>query len=544
LFSYHSREETTALLPEIMAAAAAAQPPPVQVASLELALCLAAILLRACVALHGYSGEASPPMFGDYEAQRHWMEVTVNLPPSSWYVDGPDNDLQYWGLDYPPLSAYFSWAIGRLAALWHPQLVVLHSSRGHESPASRAFMRRSVLLTDVLVFFPAAIALAGRAGAGSARPRTLALVLLCPALILVDHGHFQYNCASLGLAAWAFLAATSDWPVACCVAFSLSLNFKQMGLYLAPAVFCYLMAGVVRRPTRAAAGRSFAALGLATSLTFAACWAAFLPGGAPGILAVLSRVFPTSRGLYEDKVASVWCTLALLPPLKLKARLPGPALVRLTAGCTLCALVPPCALLLRRPSRSAFAACAAACGLAFFLLSFQVHEKHILLPLLPAGMLAPRHPRLFGWFSLVATFSMFPLLARDGLRLAYAVCQLGYAAMAHAIPAEADSPASRPGAAPAWLVAVSRRLHALSLAGMVGLHLAEATLAPPRRYPDIHAVAFSAYACAHFVGAYLLLVWWMWRGADGEVEHTPLDGGEEGGWGAGGAVAGRKEKRG
>lgn len=527
-------------------AAAAGQPSLAQGTSLELAVCLAAFLLRACVSLHGYSGEASPPMFGDYEAQRHWMEVTINLPPSAWYVDGPDNDLQYWGLDYPPLSAYFSWAVGHLAALCHPQLVALHSSRGHESPASRAFMRRSVLLTDAVVFFPAAVALARRSApaAGRARPRALALVLLCPAFVLVDHGHFQYNCASLGLAAWAFWAAVSGWPAACCVAFSLSLNFKQMGLYLSPAVFCYLMAGVVRRPTHAAAARSFATLGLATTLTFAACWAAFLPGGVSGVLAVLSRVFPTSRGLYEDKVASVWCTIALLPPLKLKAQLAAPALVRLTAGCTLCALAPPCVLLLRRPSRAAFAACAAACGLAFFLLSFQVHEKHILLPLLPAGLLAPRHPRLFSWFSLLATFSLFPLLARDGLRLAYAVCQVGYAALAHSLAPslEREPPPSRPAAAPAWMLALGRQLHSLSLAGMAGLHLAEATLAPPRRYPDIHAVAFSAYSCAHFVGAYALLVWWLSWGADGEVEHTPLGGSEEGAAAAG--EVGRKEKRG
>ena len=72
----------------------------------------AAVLVRACVALHGYSDEGVPPMFGDFEAQRHWMEVTVNLAPRAWYVHGPDNDLQYWGLDYPPVSAYLSWAIG------------------------------------------------------------------------------------------------------------------------------------------------------------------------------------------------------------------------------------------------------------------------------------------------------------------------------------------------------------------------------------------------------------------------------------------------
>jgi len=25
-------------------------------------------------------------MFGDYEAQRHWMEITYNLPVEQWFV--------------------------------------------------------------------------------------------------------------------------------------------------------------------------------------------------------------------------------------------------------------------------------------------------------------------------------------------------------------------------------------------------------------------------------------------------------------------------
>ena len=56
-------------------------------------------------------------MYGDFEAQRHWMEITVNLPISDWYFNTTDNDLLYWGLDYPPLTAYFSWGWGKLYAL-------------------------------------------------------------------------------------------------------------------------------------------------------------------------------------------------------------------------------------------------------------------------------------------------------------------------------------------------------------------------------------------------------------------------------------------
>jgi alpha-1,3-glucosyltransferase len=51
-------------------------------------------------------------MHGDFEAQRHWMEITNHLPTSFWYF----YDLQYWGLDYPPLTAYHSWAAGKMYA--------------------------------------------------------------------------------------------------------------------------------------------------------------------------------------------------------------------------------------------------------------------------------------------------------------------------------------------------------------------------------------------------------------------------------------------
>jgi alpha-1,3-glucosyltransferase len=72
------------------------------------------ILLRWSVSLYPYSGGHGPirvredgvKMYGDYEAQRHWMEITINLPIQDWYRSTKDNDLLYWGLDYPPLTAY------------------------------------------------------------------------------------------------------------------------------------------------------------------------------------------------------------------------------------------------------------------------------------------------------------------------------------------------------------------------------------------------------------------------------------------------------
>lgn len=92
-----------------------------------------AVLVRVAVSLHPYSGAGNSPKFGDYEAQRHWMEITLNLPVREWYRNSTTNDLSYWGLDYPPLTAYQSFIHGLFLRFFHPDSVSLFTSRGHES---------------------------------------------------------------------------------------------------------------------------------------------------------------------------------------------------------------------------------------------------------------------------------------------------------------------------------------------------------------------------------------------------------------------------
>jgi hypothetical protein len=45
---------------------------------------LVAVLLRLLTSLHPHSGQGKPPMFGDFEAQRHWVEITTGLPLEEW----------------------------------------------------------------------------------------------------------------------------------------------------------------------------------------------------------------------------------------------------------------------------------------------------------------------------------------------------------------------------------------------------------------------------------------------------------------------------
>ncbi|RLW05797.1 hypothetical protein DV515_00004662 [Chloebia gouldiae] len=85
--------------------------------SLMMLVVLLALTVRWAVSLGSYSGAGKPPMYGDYEAQRHWQEITYNLPIRQWYFNTSDNNLQYWGLDYPPLTAYHSFVCAYMLVL-------------------------------------------------------------------------------------------------------------------------------------------------------------------------------------------------------------------------------------------------------------------------------------------------------------------------------------------------------------------------------------------------------------------------------------------
>lgn len=212
----------------------------------------AAIALRSTISLHPHSGQNVPPMFGDYEAQRHWQEVTVNLPIKDWYENTTDNDLLYWGLDYPPLTAAHSYLVGLVGKRINLSYVELHKSRGISTDQHKIFMRNTVLVADILLYIPALMLACNVIFEKILRMNVqksdgflftfITIALIYPGQILIDNGHFQYNNISLGLTVLAVIGILTNRRILAAIFFVLALNYKQMELYHAMPFFCYLLA--------------------------------------------------------------------------------------------------------------------------------------------------------------------------------------------------------------------------------------------------------------------------------------------------------------
>uniref|UniRef100_A0A8C1EKF7 Alpha-1,3-glucosyltransferase n=1 Tax=Cyprinus carpio carpio TaxID=630221 RepID=A0A8C1EKF7_CYPCA len=421
---------------------------------------------RWAVSFHSYSGAGKPPMFGDYEAQRHWQEVTYNLPVHEWYFNTTNNDLNYWGLDYPPLTAYHSLVCAYVAKLLNPEWVELHASRGYESHSHKLFMRATVLFTDILIYIPAVLLYCFYFCDGSSKQKvaTALCILLYPGLILIDYGHFQYNSVSLGLALWGILGLGLGWDLFGSLAFTLALNYKQMELYHSLPFFCYLLGKCIKQGL---IGRGFfqlAKISLTVLVTFALCWMPFLSDPKQP-LQVLHRLFPFGRGLFE--VIHIMYIFAL----------------------TLLFILPSSLKLLSKPNLWQFKLALVNSSLAFFLFSFQVHEKSILL----------------------AAF-MLPLLVKDGLLLPYVVTSLAFLFLSLYLLSALERSTEeelRLGLyrklTRHWLpkLNLSRIIKWkfwFSLVAMAALSFTSVWLEPPAKFPDLFPVLVSILSFLHFLG--------------------------------------------
>ncbi|OCT93293.1 hypothetical protein XELAEV_18016359mg [Xenopus laevis] len=386
----------------------------------------------------------------DFEVHRNWLAITHSLPVSKWYYETTSE----WTLDYPPFFAWFEHVLAKVAHYVDPEMLKVENLN-YASQETVLFQRFSVIITDLLFIFAARQCCKCVNGRKDRRdllqkpPFVLAVLLLWNfGLLIVDHIHFQYNGFLSGMLLLSIARLYQKRFVESAFLFAVLLNFKHIFLYVAPAYGIYMLRSYCftgNNPDGSVRWRSFSclrlvSLGLTVCSVFALSFGPFVYLGQ--LPQVLSRLFPFKRGLCHaywapnfwalynaaDKALSIiGVKLQLLDPASIGTGTMTRGLVQefehsvlpsvtpmATLVCTLISILPSVFQLWRKPQGpSGFLRCLILCALGSFMFGWHVHEKAILLAILPLSILSVTSAKDAGIFLVLSTtghFSLFPLL--------------------------------------------------------------------------------------------------------------------------------------
>jgi alpha-1,3-glucosyltransferase len=97
------------------------------------------------------------------------------------------------GLDCPPLTAYHSWLLGKVGAFADPSWLALHTSRGVDNPTLKIFMRDAVIVSEYLVYIPAAAIFVRSSASSKESTLWTASIALTAILLLANVGFLRYT---------------------------------------------------------------------------------------------------------------------------------------------------------------------------------------------------------------------------------------------------------------------------------------------------------------------------------------------------------------
>uniref|UniRef100_A0A9L0RL07 Alpha-1,3-glucosyltransferase n=1 Tax=Equus caballus TaxID=9796 RepID=A0A9L0RL07_HORSE len=349
-----------------------------------LALALGVTLLK-CLLIPTYHST-------DFEVHRNWLAITHSLPISQWYYEATSE----WTLDYPPFFAWFEYALSHVAKYFDQEMLNVHNLN-YSSSRTLLFQRFSVIFTDALFVYAVhecCKCVDGKKACKelTEKPKFILSVLLLWnfGLLIVDHIHFQYNGFLFGLMLLSIARLFQKRHMEGAFLFAVLLHFKHIYLYVAPAYGIYLLRSycfTANKPDGSIRWNSFSfvrliSLGLTVFLVSALSLGPFL--ALNQLPQVFSRLFPFKRGLCHAYWApNFWAVYNALDKV---LSVIGPR---------------------------GFLRCLILCALSSFMFGWHVHEKAILLAILPMSLLSVGKAGDASIFLILSTtghYSLFPLL--------------------------------------------------------------------------------------------------------------------------------------
>jgi len=387
----------------------------------------------------------------DFEVHRNWLAITSSLPYTKWYTENTSE----WTLDYPPYFAWFEFLLSRVAFYFDPEMLKV-DNLNHTSWLTILFQRLSVIVTDLILALgvrscadtlPNLLGSTAEKHSGSfSRANTLVILILSnTGLFLVDHIHFQYNGFLSGIMLLSIGSLGSGNFMLASVWFSILLNLKHIYLYIAPAYGIYMLRSYCFSSTQDSRiiWTSFSltrlvSLAIAVLANLSMSFGPFVHCGQLG--QVLARLFPFKRGLCHAYWApNTWAVYNLADKVvavvgRMMGLLDTPAVASMTGGLvqdithtvlpnisplatviiTLVSMVPALVKLWLSPhSVTMFIRCLVLCAWSSFLFGWHVHEKAVIIIILPLAILAlgsKQEAKYYVITSTIGHFSLFPLL--------------------------------------------------------------------------------------------------------------------------------------
>ena len=481
---------------------------------LTMCIHLFSILIKIFVGRFGYSGENSPPKYGDFEAQRHWMELTIFLPVSEWYTNSRLNRNDYWPMDYPPVTGYHSYILGKILEKYYPNSVIFKKSQGFENAKFKIIMRLFALISDLLVFHLGVNLYCYYIFIHSKKNKNkkpdiinyyiiLFLILINPLMIIIDHGHFQFNNVMHGFFVLSVLFLYSENFILSIIFLSLCVNFKQMGLYFALPFPLYVLKKLFfENKKNNNATISFIYLIIYGIITLITNMVIYLPWlKTQKIQDVISRIFPVHRGIFEDKVATFWCVLNMV--YKLKNNFDTNNLIKLAFIFTLFGCLIPIYVIykIKKLTKKICSQSFFIVSFSFYLFSFHVHEKTIIIPFLAYLINLPNMKKILPSFTLVAMFSLFPLLKRENQIIPYYVtCIAFYLISKQCLKILNDRKNKEKNNNEEKMFLL---IEICIWVIMIFYHFVDYNIPPPKQYPWFYPMINAAFCFCFFFGIFL-----------------------------------------
>ncbi|CAG5121033.1 unnamed protein product [Candidula unifasciata] len=264
------------------------------------------------------------------------------------------------------------------------------------------------------------------------------------ATMIYTYIHFQYNGILFGIMLLSVTRMLQERFVESAFWFAVLLNMKHIFIYVAPAWFIHLLRNFCFQGNKPVSLTSFSlhnflTLASVVALVFGASFGPFIYIGQ--LPQVLSRLFPFKRGLVHaywapnfwalySGVDKILATAAVSAGLVNQSSVP---MASMTGGMVqeynhvmlpsvaplstmilvLVAMVPALFFLWEQKTAAAFTRTIVLCAFTSFLFGWHVHEKAVLMIIIPMTLMIMRdkqYARLYLIMATVGFYSLFPLL--------------------------------------------------------------------------------------------------------------------------------------